>query len=78
MKPEIQLLKYWLSQPGNGPVKLAGIFGYESSETVNKWIERGNIPKFRLQQVLEVISESSESGNKGKNSKTTPTAASRN
>lgn len=55
MDSEIKTLIKWLSIKGNNSALLAAKLGYSTSETITRWIERGNIPENRINQVMDVI-----------------------
>lgn len=69
MKNEgMQKLRKWLSLPGNSQTKLAARLGYLSSMAIYKWLQRDQIPRNRLTQVMEILeSELSSASQKRKN-----------
>lgn len=48
------LKKYLLSHP-MAKIYLASEMGYRSTHVIDKWIERGNIPRMRKEQVIRTI-----------------------
>ena len=54
-KDEIKKLKKWLTIPGNSQTKIAAMLGYQSSMAIYKWLQRGQIPRNRLTQVMEIL-----------------------
>jgi hypothetical protein len=71
MTEDISKLKYWLSIRGNTKAKLAAALGYDSSVTIQQWIDRDRIPEHQVLKVLELINgDIAESGQKGTNPET--------
>lgn len=66
----MQKLRKWLQIPGNTQTRLAAELGYLSSMAIYKWLQRGQIPRNRLTQVMEIVeSELSVAGKKRQNQK---------
>ncbi len=55
MKMECDAIKEWLQKPGNSPARLAGLLGYSTSMTVNQWLIRGRVSKWRVAEVMNLI-----------------------
>ena len=51
----ITRLNLWLQLEGNSKAKLAGLLGYESSETIQYWIRKKSIPTFQEANVIRII-----------------------
>lgn len=52
----VNQLKAWLKNPKNTKSQIAAFFGYNTSDTINKWISRGRVPRHaehRLNQFLK-------------------------
>lgn len=50
----IQLEK-WLKKKNNHKAMLAAHLGYSSSETINRWVQRNNIPEHQRERVAAFI-----------------------
>jgi hypothetical protein len=50
-------LKKWLKKPGNTKAKLAYLLQYETTQTIEKWILRGQIPFREQDRVSKLIIE---------------------
>ncbi len=48
-------LTKWLEKPGNNPAMLAGLLGYQTSETIRRWVENRSVPKKVRSRVLQII-----------------------
>lgn len=56
----IDRVRRWLKRPGNTPASLAVRLGYASSSTVEKWLQKGKVPRCREKQVTEALGGSDE------------------
>lgn len=57
MKQEdvLQKLEAWLSEEGNSKAKIAYLMGYESSQTIDKWIKSGKIPTREINRLNDAM-----------------------
>jgi hypothetical protein len=51
----IKLLKMWLHNPDNSKAALAAHLGYKSSNTIDKWLGRGKVPRMQKLRVEKFI-----------------------
>jgi hypothetical protein len=52
---QMNKLKVYLDKHPRNKLELTYRLGYRSTTTIDKWIERKNIPRIALQNVMEVI-----------------------
>ena len=57
MRQLIRRLKKYLEQDGGNAVKLAGLFGYDTAETIKLWVKRSSVPSYRVKELEAHLKE---------------------
>jgi hypothetical protein len=53
----IKRIDKWLERDGNSVSKLAWLLGYESSETIRRWLRERSVPAYRSKEIERVLND---------------------
>lgn len=57
MKSTIKKVEAWLRKPGNTKAKLCSVLGYRTTATIDRWFQKGEVPRIAEQHVLKALEE---------------------